>query len=157
MTFLLLHADSNDYYSILHPKILHAPRVHHEGQRKTKIAFADVLMNDSLTILKLSWNYKIVSAGSNCSPALRKMLGRRGHRCTLLRVYALYAEGCLRGSVRWASDFGSSHDLTVRGFKPQVGLCADSSEPGACFCVSLSISAPPLLVLCPSVSQEIKC
>ena len=31
------------------------------------------------------------------------------------------------------SDFGSGHDLTVRGFEPHVGLCADSSEPGACF------------------------
>ena len=25
--------------------------------------------------------------------------------------------------------FGSGHDLTVRGFKPRVGLCADSMEP----------------------------
>uniref|UniRef100_A0A8C8Y7M8 Kinesin family member 13A n=1 Tax=Panthera leo TaxID=9689 RepID=A0A8C8Y7M8_PANLE len=33
------------------------------------------------------------------------------------------------------------HDLTVREFKLRVGLCADSSEPGACFrfCVSLSL------------------
>ena len=29
-------------------------------------------------------------------------------------------------------------------FKPHVGLCADSSEPGACFriCVSLSLTLP---------------
>ena len=42
------------------------------------------------------------------------------------------------------SDFGSGHDLTVHGLEPHMGLCADSSEPGACFrfCVSLS--------LCPS-------
>ena len=41
-------------------------------------------------------------------------------------------------------DFGSGHDLTVRGFKPRVRLCADSLEPGACFgfCVSLSLSLP---------------
>ena len=39
------------------------------------------------------------------------------------------------------SDFSSGHDLTVREFEPGVGLCADSSEPGACFrfCVSLSL------------------
>ena len=32
----------------------------------------------------------------------------------------------------------------LRGFEPRVGLCADNSEPGACFgfCVSLSLSLP---------------
>ena len=57
--------------------------------------------------------------------------------------------GPLSGSVGWASDSGSGHDLMVCGFEPRVGLCADSSEPGACFgfCVSLSLSAPPLFVL----------
>ena len=35
-------------------------------------------------------------------------------------------------------------------FKPTIGLCADSSEPGACFgfSLSLSLSAPPLSTLC---------
>ena len=41
--------------------------------------------------------------------------------------------GRLGGSVGWASDFGSGHDLAVREFEPRVGLCADRSEPGACF------------------------
>ena len=37
-------------------------------------------------------------------------------------------------------DFGSG--LEIRGFKPHMGLCGDSLEPGACFrfCVSLSLS-----------------
>ena len=41
-------------------------------------------------------------------------------------------------------DFGSGHDLAVREFEPRVGLCADSSEPGAYFrfCVSLSLTLP---------------
>ena len=54
--------------------------------------------------------------------------------------------GRLGGSVGSASNFGSGHDLTVPEFKPHVRLCA---EPGACFrfCVSLSVSAPPPLVL----------
>uniref|UniRef100_A0ABI7WM50 protein-tyrosine-phosphatase n=1 Tax=Felis catus TaxID=9685 RepID=A0ABI7WM50_FELCA len=41
---------------------------------------------------------------------------------------------------------GSGHDLPVRGFEPRVGLCADSSEPGACFgfCLSLSLLLPCL-------------
>ena len=52
---------------------------------------------------------------------------------------------CLRGSVGWASDFSSGHDLLVCEFESHVGLCAASSEPGGCFrfCVSLSLSVPP--------------
>ena len=66
--------------------------------------------------------------------------------------------GCLGGSVGWASDFSPGHDLTVRGFESRVGLCADGSEAGACFrfCVSLSLSAPPPLALCLSVSLKYK-
>ena len=43
----------------------------------------------------------------------------------------------------------------VHEFKSHVRLCADSSELGACygFCVSLSLSAPPLLMLCLSFSK----
>ena len=65
--------------------------------------------------------------------------------------------GRLGGSVGEASDFGSGHDLAVCELEPLVGLCADSSEPGACFgfCVSLSLCpSPPLLVLCLSLSQK---
>ena len=53
--------------------------------------------------------------------------------------------GRLGGSVSRASDFGSGHDLTVCEFEPRVGLCADRSEPGACFrfCVSLSLRSCP--------------
>ena len=63
--------------------------------------------------------------------------------------------GRLGGSVGWASDFGSGHDLTVREFEPSIGLCADSSEPGACFgfCVS-SLSAPPCMHSLCSLSQR---
>ena len=61
------------------------------------------------------------------------------------------APGWLSG---WVSDFGSGHNLRIRESEPSVGLCADSSKPGACFgfCVSLSLSAPPLLALCVCVS-----
>ena len=64
--------------------------------------------------------------------------------------------GCLGGSVGWASNFSSGHDLAVCEFEPCVGLCADSSEPGACyrFCVSLSLSDPPPFMLCLSLSQK---
>ena len=58
-------------------------------------------------------------------------------------------------SVERLSNFGSGHDLTVHEFEPCMGLCADSSEPGAYFgfCVSLSLSdPPPTLTLCLSLS-----
>ena len=47
----------------------------------------------------------------------------------------------------------SGHDLTIREFEPHVGLCADSSEPGACFRFSASPTlCPSLLTLCLSLS-----
>ena len=60
------------------------------------------------------------------------------------------------GAPGWLSrlSIGSGHDLAVREFEPHVGLCDDSSEPGAClrFC----LSAPPPLVLCFSLSVKNK-
>ena len=52
------------------------------------------------------------------------------------------------------SDFVSGHDLAVCRLEPRVGLGADSSEPGACFgvCVSLSLRPSPARAL--SVSQK---
>ena len=50
------------------------------------------------------------------------------------------------GWLSWLSiHLGSSHDLKVHEFQPCVGLCATSSEPGACFrfCVSFSLSPSP--------------
>ena len=46
------------------------------------------------------------------------------------------------------------HDLVVHEFEPCIGLCADSSEPGACFgfCQSLSLSLS--LSLCPSPTHS---
>ena len=60
--------------------------------------------------------------------------------------------------AQWVKhDFSSGHDLVVRGFEPHVGLCADSSEPRAISdSVSPSISAPPLLALCLSLSLSKK-
>ena len=54
--------------------------------------------------------------------------------------------GCLGGSVGWAADFGSGHDLAVRGFEPHVGLCADSAEPAWDF-LFLSLCTSPALSL----------
>ena len=56
-----------------------------------------------------------------------------------------------------STNLGSGHDLVVGGFQLCIALCADSSEPGVCFglCVSLFLSAPPLLTLCLSVSLSL--
>ena len=47
------------------------------------------------------------------------------------------------------SDLGLGPDLTVHVFESRVGLCADSSEPGACFGFRVSLS----LSLCPSPAR----
>ena len=39
-----------------------------------------------------------------------------------------------------ALDFGSGHDLVVRGFQPCVGLCTDSMEPAWFLSLPLSLS-----------------
>ena len=48
-------------------------------------------------------------------------------------------------------DFGSGHDLTVRGFEPCVRLCADSAEPAW---DSLPLYASPPLAHTHSLSQK---
>ena len=70
-----------------------------------------------------------------------------GRRLSTITNICLLSDGLKRHAC--TSGFGSGHDLTVRGFEPRVGLCADSSEPGACFgfCVSL--------FLCPSFARAL--
>ena len=64
------------------------------------------------------------------------------------------ALGCLVAqSIGWVADFGLGHDLTVHfvgSSSVSGGLCADSSEPGAYF--SLSLHPSPTRAL--SVSQN---
>ena len=62
--------------------------------------------------------------------------------CKLLRNW--WGGGHLGGPVGWASDFGSGHPLMDRGFELHIRLCAESSEPGACFrfCLPLSLPLP---------------
>ena len=104
------------------------------------------------------------------SPAGILVLRRRGgrvHRNAELcgqfcRVHGVQ-EGCDQGSGlecgaergAWVTQsvehpafgFSSGHDLTVCEFEPRIGLCADSSEPGARFgfCVPLSLCPSPAL------------
>ena len=52
------------------------------------------------------------------------------------------------GSVGWASAFVSEHDLTVRGFEPRIGLCADSLFPILCLPLSLPLPHSRFVSLC---------
>ena len=68
---------------------------------------------------------------------------------------------CIRGAPGWLHRLsirssGSGHYLTAHGFEPSVRLCADSSQPGACFgfCVSLSLCPSPTHVLSPSLKNK---
>ena len=74
----------------------------------------------------------------------------------LQSLYLQNGGGGAPGWLSWLStDFGSGHDLAVREFKPRIGLCADSSEPGACFrsCVSLPLCHSPAHALSLSLSK----
>ena len=68
--------------------------------------------------------------------------------------------GRLGGSVRRPTlDFSSGHDLTVHGFEPYIGLCADSAEPSWDFLplslsASLKLSAPPPLSLSLKINKH---
>ena len=62
--------------------------------------------------------------------------------------------GRLDGLVGYASDCSPGHDLAAREFKPHVGFCADSSEPGACFGFHVSLYLCPSPVLTLSLSQK---
>ena len=67
-------------------------------------------------------------------------------------MYKSHVKGHLGGSLSGTSNFSLSHDLTVHGFKPHIGLCADSTE-SASDSLSPSLPAPPLFVLCFSLSK----
>ena len=74
-----------------------------------------------------------------------------GGSAGLVNVPQLALTGRLGGSVGGASDFRSGRDLAVREFEPHVGLCADSSGPGACLGFRVSHS------LCPSLGCVCAC
>ena len=84
------------------------------------------------------------------------------HSYETLCVRTVQDDKALRGAPGWLSllsvRLGSGHGLAVREFEPRLGLCADSSEPEACFgsCVSLSLCPSPThaLYLSLSLPQE---
>ena len=75
-------------------------------------------------------------------------------RSVFVKLINQAMQGLLGGSVGEVSNFGSGHDLTVRGFEPRIGLCADGSEPGARFRFCVSLPLCPAHALSLSVSQK---
>ena len=67
----------------------------------------------------------------------------------------LLVEGHPGGSVSWASDFGSGHDLVVHEFEPHLGLAALGTEP-ASDPLSPSLSAPPPPAFSPRYIKTLK-
>ena len=57
--------------------------------------------------------------------------------------------------AQWVKHLASAQ-VTVCGFKPHVGLCADSPDPGAYFgfCVSLSLCPSPALTVTVSFKNK---
>ena len=71
----------------------------------------------------------------------------KGIRCPSSTGHLFYASiknGVLGAQSVDRPTSASGHDLAICEFEPRVTLCADSSEPGACFrfCVSLCLSLP---------------
>ena len=69
-------------------------------------------------------------------------------------VLEISAPGHLGGSVRWASDFGSGHDVMVMRLRPTIGLCADSMEPAWDSLSPLPLSARPPFVLSLKINKH---
>ena len=75
-------------------------------------------------------------------------------------LYKNAVKGRLGGSVGWASDFGSGHDLAVCEFEPLIGLCADLLLRAwsllRILCLPISLSSPVhALSVCLSVSLSL--
>ena len=99
-----------------------------------------------------------------CPHKIYRLFGKRGQKCKnnntrfTVKLKIVCSGGHLGGSVSWAFNFGSGHDLQVHEFKPHVGLCADSSEPEACFrfCLPLSLPLPCSCYVSVSLSLRYK-
>ena len=151
----------------LHPRHLTSVKIFHTDSRCRWQMWPLTGRKSSETQLELqTWKDPKVRT-LNMSPRLKllnktspKMFPCKGSLNVRYMVFSrifshLYktAEGCLDGSVGWASDswFGSGHDLSVCEIQPCIGLHA---EHGTCLGFSLSPSVPPLLLL--GLSQKIK-
>ena len=78
---------------------------------------------------------------------------------------AAFLKSGLHGAPGWRSRLSvrlqPGHDLAVREFEPRVRLCADGSEPGACFRLSVSLSLCPspvhaLSLSVPKINKNVK-
>ena len=67
-------------------------------------------------------------------------------------IIGIYSPGAYGWLSRSNVQLHSGHDLLVHDFKPCIRFCDDSSEPGACFRLCISLSLCPLPNHCLSLS-----
>ena len=73
-----------------------------------------------ILVSRVSLTWWIMGLMSRAVKSALKTVGGGG----VYRVVIKYIQGHPGGSVSWASDFGSGHDLAVCEFKPHIGtLC----------------------------------
>ena len=126
-------------------------------QKKTKKQQSFIYFHAFWVLYILISQSKFLTFLLTCSPMKQSL---NNTDCTLCSVsqrwinvkkkFFFKGRGSLSVSVGWESDFGLGHDLEVSEFEPQFGLCADSSEPGACFgfCLPLSLPFPCSCSVC---------
>ena len=75
------------------------------------------------------------------------------HYSTRAAIDTQSMSGSLRGSVGWGSHFGSGHDLSLWLLPPHRAFCWQLRAWSLLqiLCLPLSLSAPPLLLLCLSL------
>ena len=80
------------------------------------------------------------------------LIGIQPHRESRKVCIYFFTKTSFRGT--WGAQ--AMHDLTAGGFEPRVVLCADSSEPGACFtfCVSPFLCPSPACTLSLSLKKK---
>ena len=86
----------------------------------------------------LNWGHRAHFAFTLAPPEPGRMPGTNG---ALKTKHLLGGAWVARSGKRLARGFSSGHELTVQGFEPHVGPCADSVEP-AWGSLSPSLSAP---------------
>ena len=144
-----------------------------EGRKTT----TSIIHNDEmLKIFPLRWRTRqewplstyLFNEGLKASPVKHSMIKTRNKAklsliadnfIIYLKRVSVYRNFRVWGAPGWLSqlsvNFNSGHDVAIHEFEPCIWLCADNSEPRACFgfCVSLSLCPSPAHTLSLSLSK----
>ena len=144
---------------IVHAVSLHAYNLHRENMTGLEFLDPDCAINLKLCFI-CDWKLCCGDGWTHVDSTHMDEV-TEGHWRLGLEVRCIGFEKLFLGVPGWPSRLSirlrlKSCDLRVCGFKPRIGLCADSSEPGARFglCISLSLCPSPAGVLSHSLSQK---